>query len=321
MARRYGALAVVLVAGCSTQVEQGLSGTPDAAIAMADGATPGDAMLDGSVIMLGGDGGSGPTSRPYTLHVPPGYDPHTPAPLVVLLHGYGAWGSSQDFYLGLSGLADKDTFLLALPDGTVDPTGFHFWNATDACCNWYGSTVDDVGYISWLIDDVKAHYNVDAHHVHLFGHSNGAFLAHRMACDVTTKISSIVALAGDQWLDWSKCAPSEAISVLQIHGDADAVIHYGGGTAFPGAAAYPSAPGSVASWAHFNGCGGTLENLGNVDLDGILAGAETLQQGYAGCATEGISVELWTIQGGGHVPAFTGTAMETVYQWMLSHGK
>ena len=39
--------------------------------------------------------------------VPRGYDPAHPAPLVILLHGYGASGELQDAYFGLGKLADE----------------------------------------------------------------------------------------------------------------------------------------------------------------------------------------------------------------------
>jgi len=53
--------------------------------------------------------------------VPPGYDGAKPAPLVVLLHGYGGTAAIQDGYFKLSDEADAKGFLLALPDGTWEP--------------------------------------------------------------------------------------------------------------------------------------------------------------------------------------------------------
>jgi len=48
----------------------------------------------------GGHGHSRPTvfggDRPVTLQIPPGYDPSTPTPLVLLIHAYGIDGPTQD---------------------------------------------------------------------------------------------------------------------------------------------------------------------------------------------------------------------------------
>jgi poly(3-hydroxybutyrate) depolymerase len=62
------------------------------------------------------------TARPFATVVPVGYAAGTPTPLVVLLHGYTATAATQDAYFHLSELAQQRTFLLALPDGTVDST-------------------------------------------------------------------------------------------------------------------------------------------------------------------------------------------------------
>src|SRR3954452_11051442 len=71
-------------------------------------------------------------ARPYDLHEPP--QAKDPAPLVVLLHGYGASGAGQAAYLNLAAATDAQGMLLAIPDGTPNALGKRFWNATDACC-------------------------------------------------------------------------------------------------------------------------------------------------------------------------------------------
>jgi poly(3-hydroxybutyrate) depolymerase len=42
---------------------------------------------------------------------------------------------------------------------------------------FYGSGVDDEGYLISIIDLVSAKYNVDLKRVYLIGHSNGGFMA------------------------------------------------------------------------------------------------------------------------------------------------
>ena len=43
--------------------------------------------------------------------------------------------------------------------------------------------MDDAGYILNLIDEARLRFNVAADRVYLFGHSNGGFMAHKMACE------------------------------------------------------------------------------------------------------------------------------------------
>src|SRR5690349_20968850 len=58
--------------------------------------------------------------RPVEVHVPPSYDPCTPMPLVIMLHGYTATGALEESYLQLTALADARGFLYVHPDGTPD---------------------------------------------------------------------------------------------------------------------------------------------------------------------------------------------------------
>ena len=43
---------------------------------------------------------------PVQIYVPSSYDPKTPAPLLMLLHGYGATGQLQEDYMQFAPVAD-----------------------------------------------------------------------------------------------------------------------------------------------------------------------------------------------------------------------
>ena len=256
-------------------------------------------------------------ARPYGLAVPSKYDASKPAPLIVLLHGYGASGEVQAAYLNLLPTADARGFFLAYPDGTLDKSGSRFWNATDACCG-DDKTIDDVGYIDAIIDDVSAKYHVDPKRVFLMGHSNGGFMSHRYACERASRVAAIVSLAGAMWNDPTRCTPSQHVAVLQIHGDADRTILYDGGSI--SGVPYPSAHTTVADWAKMNGCTGALVDTGtSLDLVSDLPGAETKVERYAGCP--GTAVELWTVRGGQHVPAVTTDFGTTTLDFFSAHPK
>lgn len=253
-------------------------------------------------------------ARPYDYDQPAGIDTSKPAPLIVLVHGYGANGFVQDALFGFAQLADARGVYIAHPDGTTDASGAKFWNATDACCDFGHTGVDDVAYLDAVVDDMEAHFNIDHKRVFFVGHSNGAFMSHRMACDRAPRIAGIVALAGDVWQDASKCNPAAPVAVLQVHGDADTMVPY------DGAGLMPSAQQSVATWAAKNGCDGELADTGmTLDLDSGLPGAEThiaRHRCSAGAA------ELWTIHGGQHVPAFNLPDWgNDVFDWLMQHPK
>lgn len=265
-------------------------------------------------------------ARPYRVVVPRSYDGGTPAPLVVLLHGYGATGLNQDTYFGLTATAQAKGFILATPDGKVNKVNAHYWNATDACCDYEHTGVDDVAYVGAIIDDLAERYRVDPRRVFLVGHSNGGFMSHRYACEHAEKIAGIASLAGANWKDMAKCQPAQPLAVLQIHGTQDALINYDGGTiqnplTFQTAGDYPSAVDSVGVFARRFGCAATLSSTGgNLDIDKAVSGAETTRQAFAGCA-DGGAAELWTMTGGSHIPTLDTTFAPLVWDFLAAHPK
>jgi polyhydroxybutyrate depolymerase len=276
----------------------------------------------------GGGGGGGSAAlcddsivggnRPVTLHVPSSYACGTPAPLVILLHGYTSSGSGQELYFGLTAESEKHGFFYAYPDGTKDSAGNGFWNATDACCNFEGAPVDDSSYIASLIDEIASKYAVDTKRVYLVGHSNGGFMSYRAACDHADKITAIASLAGAMFADVSKCNATEPVSVLQIHGTADAVILYNGGAL--GQNPYPAAKTSADDWAAINQCPGDAQAGAPLDLDSSLAGTETTVSHRQGCA-KGTTAALWTIEGGSHVPSLSMEFAPEVVKFLLAQKK
>jgi polyhydroxybutyrate depolymerase len=310
---RILALLPLLAACSSTQPAAPPAATADASAI--------DAPADDDGGTIAADGGAGIDAaalagRPYKPVVPPKYDPAKPTPLVVLLHGYTSSGANQESYFKLAAVAAAETFLYAYPDGTTDKNGSRFWNAGGACCNFFGSKVDDVAYLTAIVDDMSARYNVDPKRVYFVGHSNGGFMAHRMACELSRRVAAIVSLAGTMESPPACKAPSP-VAVLQVHGDADATVSYAGGTLVAGAASYLGAKEAVAAWAGKNGCGASpLPSTETLDLDVGLAGAETNVERHA--CTAG-AAELWTIRGGAHIPQFQATWAGLVWGFLKAH--
>lgn len=271
-------------------------------------------------------------ARPFRLELPPALRPNPPpgtprrdathpAPLLIALHGFGSEGAAIDPYFGLGPLAAARGIIYVVPDGLPDGRRLRFWNATDACCDLEGRRVDDVRYLSAIIRDVSARYPVDRARVFVVGHSNGGFMAHRMACDASELIAGIVSLAGVTWQDEARCRPRTKVAVLQVHGTGDDVIRYGGGRYEPQLPAYPSARESVARWARVNGCSATLSESGPpLDLDSALPGPETRVARHRGCRFG--AAELWSIEGAGHIPRLAPPVFgAAILDFLLAHPK
>jgi polyhydroxybutyrate depolymerase len=260
-------------------------------------------------------------ARPYGLYVPPAYRPGTMAPLIIALHGHGSRGSEVAEQLGLQSLADSRGVLYAFPDGTLDGRT-RFWNATDGCCDFAGTNVDDVGYLRALLDDVGARYSIDPRRVYVIGFSNGGYMAHRVACDMADRVAAIVSVAGANWKDPERCHPSEPVAVLEVHSDTDEVVLYAGKEfTWDGKLhVVPSAHETVATWAKRDGCSGSLAPFGQaVDWDEAVPGAETSMERYGGCSP-GVDVELWTVHGGRHGPEHPKVA-DLAWGFLEAHPK
>jgi polyhydroxybutyrate depolymerase len=251
--------------------------------------------------------------RPVTVHVPGSYDPARPAPLVILLHGYGSDRAEQEGYLRLTPESDRRGFVYVYPDGSANGQGDRFWNATDACCAFAGPEPDDSRYLSELITTIQGAYRIGR--VALIGHSNGGFMAFRMACDHAGQIDAIASLNGATWKDPAQCRPSEPVDVLAIHGTADETVAFGGGGL--GRARYPSAADTVAQWRDLNRCPGAVRDAPALDLVTALPGAETSVRTAGRACAGGSEVRAWTIDGGTHIPGFGPEFAPAVVDFLL----
>lgn len=241
--------------------------------------------------------------RTSNLDVPASYSPDTPAPLIVLLHGYSSNGANTSLYFRLANIADEFGFFLLNPDGLADgnSTG---WNATDACCDFSPPAHDDSAFLRGLIETVSNQYAIDPRRIFITGHSNGGFMSYRMACDHADIVAAIASLAGATFNDPASCNPSEPVHILQIHGTNDWTIKYAGGSI--GGAPYPSALGSVEIWNAYNNCTNTQDTsapLRDID-DRVVGDSETSTIRFTEGCDLGGSGELWTIASGSHVPKF-----------------
>ena len=302
MRRAFGLFALLL-AGCS-------SSATDAAPA-----SPGPDASTSLPTTFGGD-------RPTELRVPANYDPKKPAPLLLVLHGYGSGGVLNDVYMHMTSIADAQGFFYVSPDGTIDKRDKHFWNATDACCNFDGSAVDDVAYLTKLVDDIRAVYAIDPKRIFVLGHSNGGYMANRLACDRADMFAAVVSWTSGNWSDPAKCNPSAPIGYLQMHGVKDGTVPYGPGDGPLGSQVkYPGAEGTAAGWAAKNGCSATLTQTGeSLRVNADAKAVDTKVARHDGCKDNG-AAELWPVEGADHIFSFSPEAVDALWKFFSSHAK
>ena len=239
---------------------------------------------------------SGGLERNYRLYIPTAYDGSTPVPLVLNLHGYTSDAFGQDLYANFRVIADTANFIIVLPNGTLDGFGLRYWN----CFIQPGIGVDDVAFLSDLIDTISAQYNIDVNRVYSTGMSNGGFMSHTLACELSHKIAAIASVAGS--IDEDRlpaCDPQHPMPVMQIHGTEDETVPYAGNFDFI------PVQSVIDYWTDFNNCDAAAEFTEIPDV--VPSDSCTAEHYVYGGCDENINVELYKIIDGGHT--WPGTAL------------
>ncbi len=216
----------------------------------------------------------GTTQRTALVHVPASYDPTKPTPVVIDIHGLAGSDSGEAMITGADAKSDAVGFISVHPQGATTPIAS--FNAGECCGTAPSENIDDMGFISALIDQLDAQLCVDDARVFAMGLSNGAYMSHRLACEMSDRIAAIGPVAGG--IAVTPCTPPRPMPVFAIHGNADPIVEYSFGEM------------SAEYWESFNGC---------------TTMSTTYQNGVATCVTHsgctaGADVVWCTIDQGGH---------------------
>jgi polyhydroxybutyrate depolymerase len=225
--------------------------------------------------------------RSYLLHAPPNYDPITPVPLVVSLHGFAEWPAHLRDISRWNGLADQHGFIVVYPAGAGFPRR---WQAGGGALG-SGEAMRDVTFIADLIAYLRARYSIDATRIYVNGFSNGGGMAYLLACQLADRIAAAGGVAGAYLYPPDACRPHRPVPFIAFHGTADPLVPYDGGRFARFDHPFPAVPDWVAAWAGRNGC-----NPIPVPLPG--RGKSSGRQ-YTNCRDEA-DVIFYTIEGGGH---------------------
>ena len=190
----------------------------------------------------------GSMDRSYRLFVPPGLKTQR-VPLVVALHG--GRGNPEQFARTsrFDELATAEGFIV------VYPAGFEATFNGGACCGRAASQkVDDTRFLAALVQHLQSVLPLDPSRTFVTGHSNGAIMAFRFACERADLVAGIVPVAGS--IEIPSCAPSRPVPLLAIHGDSDRNHPFEGGQGSRSIAgvAFRSMPDTLAMWTKAMSC-------------------------------------------------------------------
>ncbi len=224
----------------------------------------------------------GGVQRTFYVHVPASYHPTAAIPVVLDFHGFTSDAIQEELLTGMVQKADEEGFVTVHAEGLGVPQS---WNA-GACCGYAATAnIDDVGFVSAMIDQLEAKICVDTHRVFATGMSNGGFLSHRLGCELSARIAAIAPVAGV--LGIPTCKPTRPVPIMEFHGTLDPLVPYDGDPVL----GFPSVPDTFQGWATRDGCTGKA--------------VSTYKKGDSSCQTyetckAGAEVTLCTVQGGGH---------------------
>lgn len=230
--------------------------------------------------------------RTYRVHIPRSFNSSAHLPLVIALHSGQSSGLEMEEITGLSELGERKGFICVYPNAIGLYKGKLYWNDGRV------PEVDDVGFISALIDELIAKLGVDPRRIYVTGISNGASMTNRIGLNLADKIAAIAPVAGTigfkgkTW--WRRSRP---VPMVYFHGTDDLLAYYRGGSVGTYRGSGLSAEKFVEWWAQQNSC----KDQPQIQIlpDRVRDGTHVTRISYTGCQ-DGADVVFYRIDGGGH---------------------
>lgn len=243
----------------------------------------------------------GGLTRTFIVHVPPSFNGKSKVPVVFMLHGAGGSGAGADSETGWTSKSDREGFIVVFPDGTPPrpslPARFllnpRLWNDGSGRGAAGKENIDDVGFISSIIDFLETHYAADPDRIYCTGFSNGASMTFSVGVNLSNRIAAIAPVSGHLWLKQKQLA--YPVPLLFIIGTEDPLNPIAGGNVkLPwGVEQYhPPVEDSLKEWERMLGCGPRVETAR--DGNGVR------ELVYDRCSKGG-EVLYYRIDGLGHV--------------------
>ncbi len=236
-------------------------------------------------------------ARSYLVHVPPGYVPGRPTPLLVSMHGGGGsmdYQASEENY-GQISKSDREGFIVVFPNG-ISPVKSGLlatWNAGDCCGPARDKNIDDVGFLRTMIDNLTWQLDIDRGRIFATGMSNGGLMSYRLACEMPDLITAIAPVAGTD--NTLSCNPRTPVSVLHIHARNDDHVPFEGGKGNTkrqeAVTSFVSVPETISRWVKHNACNPKPERV--LEKPGVYC------ERYAPCKA-GTEVQLCVTDNGAH---------------------
>jgi polyhydroxybutyrate depolymerase len=231
-------------------------------------------------------------SRKYVIHLPQGFHRRTSYPLVLAFHGSSGTPSRMKSLTNFNQVADREGFIVVYPAG-YEQTWADSRNETPAG----RKGIDDVGFISKLIDKLVQDYAVDPKQVYATGISNGGNFSQRLGCELADKVAVIgVVAAGMPTNLADTCKPSRPVPMVLMFGESDPLYPFQGGSTKLGSVL--SVDDAIAKRVALNQCSGRPQIVLLPDT-APRDGTRIKRTVYTDCKNRA-NVEYYLVEGGGH---------------------
>lgn len=237
------------------------------------------------------------TPRSYHLYVPAIYDPEQPTPLVIQLHGRPDNGLGFAWRMDMKRVADEEGFIIVAPDG-LDMEWKYYSGLSPS---YPYNHIDDMAFLSTLVDDLALDLNIDRNRLYVVGFSNGGFFTQRLACERVDEFAAFASIGATMDFSFIKlCEDTAPAPILFMHGTEDPSIDWEGVYWATADGRYVQAslsvPDTVSWWAQHNGCSGAYDYT-PLPISGESPGTAVTRFDFLDCDQP---VTFYMIEGGGH---------------------
>ncbi|MGA8850048.1 MAG: CFI-box-CTERM domain-containing protein [Dehalococcoidia bacterium] len=252
---------------------------------------------------------SGTYNRTYEYYIPSSYTGSKAVPLLFSFHGLGSNGEGQIYLTNFTALAEQEGFIAVFPDSTaLDASNPDFsecaqylsplpgsnimWNIGLIWTLQYCAGIDDVGFVSDIIDWFEAHYKIDTSHIYSTGMSNGAMFAYYVALMLPGTFAGIAAVCSPMTVNGFGFEDVPPLTVITMQSPTDPIVQYNGV-----ADAWGSMDDTIAFWRDVDDT--TTGPATTVWSDDAIDTTTVTRYVYSG-GKNGTKVILYKIEGGGH---------------------
>ena len=210
------------------------------------------------------------------------------------LHGRPDTGAGIAYLFDMNRVAREENFIAIYPDGLE-----YEWNYVLGFRGFPNTGVDDVAFLSTLVDDLAVDLSIDRDRVYIAGFSNGGFMTQRVACEDPAPYAGFATIGATLFPGFvNLCEGATPRPMLIMHGTRDVSIPWQGVQQGDMLLAW-SVLDTVSFWLSHNGCAQSVAEQETLPSQATAPTTFVHRYTFEDCPPDA-EVQLYAIEGGGH---------------------